>query len=72
MPTVVENLQAQIEGWSAQLATDAAHPYGLPDYSIDGQTVSRAQWRESLLRNIKQNLELIQMLEPFELRGRTT
>lgn len=67
--TVVETLEACIEGWAAALAADAANPK--PDYSIDGQTISRAQYRATLMKLIQDAIKTIQLLEPFELRGRT-
>lgn len=69
MPTSIEELVEIKAGYLAALADDAANPK--PDYSIDGQTVSRAQWRQSLFQLIKNINELIQVEEPYELKGRT-
>jgi len=69
MPTSVEYLTTAKAGYLAALAADSANPK--PDYSIDGQTVSRAQWREGLLRQTKELNTLIQMEDPYELRGQT-
>lgn len=67
MPTDLELLSSIRSGYLTALAADAANPK--PDYSIDGQTVSRAQWRESLLARIHDVDALIQATEPFELKG---
>lgn len=62
-------IESIISGYLTALKEDARFPR--PDYSIDGQTVSRAQWRESLIGQIKQLQGLAQNIEPFELRGST-
>lgn len=67
--TSTELLETIRTGWLNQLAVDAASLIPLPDYSIDGQTVSRAQWRDSMLKNVQTIGATIQMLEPYELRG---
>lgn len=51
----------------AALAADLANPK--PDYSIDGQTVSRAQYRQSLMETVKWSFLQEQTLDPYELRG---
>lgn len=51
----------------AALAEDAVNPK--PDYSIDGQTVSRAMWRDNLWTRIKEITNLLQIAQPYELRG---
>jgi hypothetical protein len=49
------------------LAEDAANPR--PDYSIDGQSVSRESWRAGLFARVKDIDELAQAAEPYELRS---
>lgn len=51
------------------LADDAINPK--PDYSIDGQTVSRSAWRDSMWKKIEDIQKLLQYAEPYELRGTT-
>jgi hypothetical protein len=47
----VANLESAIAGWAAALAADALDPQ--PSYSLDGEQVSRAEWRTALVANIK-------------------
>lgn len=63
-------LERAIRNYADQLELDSIKPR--PDYSIDGQTVSRAVWRESIARNIKELQDILQREEPYELRGFTT
>lgn len=65
--TDVEKIKASISNWLSALYADSIKPK--PDYSLDGQTVSRAAWRDSLTRNIKEHQEMLALFEPFELRG---
>ncbi len=65
--TDVETIKASISNWLAALYADSLNPR--PDYSIDGQTVSRAAWRDSLTRNIKEHQEMLALFEPFVLVG---
>lgn len=62
-----ELLESIKSNYLQALDDDALNPR--PDYSIDGQTVSRAQWRDSLLMKIKEINALIQADEPYELHG---
>ena len=48
---VTTALQAAIAGWSAALQADATSPQ--PSYSQDGKSVSQAEWRDKLLKNIE-------------------
>lgn len=50
MATVAENLQTALESLSAKYATAAAAAG--PTYSIDGQSVDRTSYMESLLRQM--------------------
>jgi hypothetical protein len=67
--TNAASLAEQKSNLLAALLADSLKPK--PDYSIDGQTVSRSQWRKSLLDGIKEIDELIQVADPYELRGQT-
>jgi hypothetical protein len=70
MPTDLQQLASIKSDYLAALLADALNPR--PDYSVDGQTVSRAQWRESLWAKVELIDKLIQYEDPFELRGQTT
>lgn len=64
---VIDDLQTTKANLVAQLAADSVTPS--MDYSIDGQSVSRTSWRQSLIDRIKELNELIQIEGgPFELR----
>ena len=63
----IELLNASITGWLTELYEDSLDPK--PDYSLDGQTVSRAAWREGLMRMVKEAQELATMLDPYELHS---
>ena len=64
-PTTLPALQSMIIGWQNALVSDSVNPN--PDYSVDGQQVSRTQWRESLLKNIKETNALINALSPYQI-----
>lgn len=68
LDTTIANLKLQIQGWSTDLANDAGSGAGgtMPDYSLDGRTVSRDAWRAGLQAQIDTALEQLQKLEPFE------
>ena len=51
------------------LAQDAINPK--PDYSVDGQTISRAAWRDGIWAKVEAIQKLLQFAQPFELRGYT-
>lgn len=57
MPTDAQNLATIKSNYLSALAADSASPG--KDYSIDGQSVSRAAWRESLFSKIKEINELM-------------
>lgn len=69
--TDLETLASIKSIYLAALRADALRtPFGPPpDYSLDGQTVSREQWREGLWKKIKDINELLQMEDPFEFHG---
>lgn len=66
MPSDLEQIRTLRSNYLAALVADSINPK--PDYSIDGQTVSRAQWRADLFSKIKELNELEQMMDPFEIR----
>jgi hypothetical protein len=49
------------------LSTDALNPQ--PSYSVGGQSVSRTEWRESLLRQIGDLNKMAGILQPAEVRS---
>lgn len=52
MATVAENLQTALESLSAKYATAAAS--AAPSYNIDGQSVDRTAYMESLLKQMQE------------------
>jgi hypothetical protein len=48
------------------LANDTMNPQ--PSYSLDGESVSRTEWRNGMIDRIEQLNKLIQMENPFEMR----
>ena len=72
MPSNLENLEAIKSNYLTVLAADSVSPQ--PSYSIDGQSVNRDQWRDSLMAKIKDINDLIQFEsttnEPFEFHTR--
>lgn len=65
--TSLEYLESIKTNLLATLATDTATP-GV-DYSIDGQSVSRSAWRNSLWAQIVEINALIAAEDPTELRS---
>jgi len=49
------------------LTADSISPQ--PSYSVGGQSVSRSEWRESLLRQVQELNRLSQALSPQEIRS---
>lgn len=49
------------------LTADSISPQ--PSYSVGGQSVSRSEWRESLLRQVQELNRLSQVLSPQEIRS---
>lgn len=49
------------------LTVDSISPQ--PSYSVGGQSVSRSEWRESLLRQVQELNKLSQILNPVEIRA---
>lgn len=72
MPTPAENAITRRDAILTELATFVAVG---PDYSIDGVSVNRAAYRQSLIDELKSLNELIQQLQgpfarPQQLRAR--
>jgi hypothetical protein len=53
------------DGYINALVTDATNPKA--NYSLDGESIDRQGWRESLKNSIKDINELISILSPFEI-----
>ena len=62
---IVEQLEDTRDGYLAALLADSLNPR--VDYSIDGQSVSRAAWRASMFRAVTETQQLINMVQPFEI-----
>lgn len=59
---VILSLKTQRDGILNALASDAVNPQ--PNYSVDGQSVDRVGWRNSMMNQLK---ELNIMLSQYEL-----
>ena len=53
------------DNYSLALINDSLYPQ--PDYSLDGESVSRDAWRKNLMEQIKSLQEFITMLDPTEI-----
>jgi hypothetical protein len=62
---VLANLQTAVENYSTALVSDSVNPQ--PSYQLDGQMVSRQEWREGLLRIIKELNATINALNPYQI-----
>ena len=60
------DLQTVLNNYQSALAADSVSPQ--PSYSLDGQTVSRNEWRDSLLRAIVQLQQTINAQNPYIVR----
>jgi hypothetical protein len=49
------------------LTADSVSPQ--PSYSVGGQSVSRGEWREALLRQVGELNKMAQILGPVEIRS---
>jgi hypothetical protein len=61
------SVYAQRSNLLAALAADSLSPQ--PSYSVGGQSVSRSEWRESLLRQVGELNRMSQSLSPQEIRA---
>jgi len=65
MATILQNLNTALESLSAKYAAAAAA--ATPNYSIDGQSVDRVSYMESLLKQMQSVREQIAIADgPFE------
>jgi len=62
---LLSNLQAAVENYSNAILADSINPQ--PSYAIDGQQVSREEWREGLMRQIITLNKTINALNPYEI-----
>lgn len=59
---VSTSLATSIAAWTAALAADSTAPQ--PTYSLDGKSVSQAEWRTALIANIKEAQDAINQRSP--------
>jgi hypothetical protein len=63
----VASIATQRSNLLAALTADSINPQ--PSYSVGGQSVSRSEWRESLLRQVADLNKMAQILNPLEIRA---
>ena len=63
LAVTISKLKATRDGYLTALANDALNPQA--DYSLEGQSVSRVNWRTSLLQNLEQVEDLLLKYEPY-------
>lgn len=56
-------------GWLQELFDDLTTGGNKPNYSLDGQSVDRATWRDGMWKRIADSTKLLTIDEPYELRG---
>ena len=64
----VTDLQAAIQGLESALAADSANPQ--PTYSLNGKTVSRTEWRTSLIQALEGLKQQVNQYVPYIIRTR--
>lgn len=64
---IATELQTAVESLATAYKAACANP--LPNYSIDGQSVSHGEYLKMLSEAIKATQELIAMFDPVELRS---
>lgn len=64
----VADLQTAIAGIESALATDAANPQ--PSYSLNGKSVSRNEWRTSLIEALEGLKRQVNQYQPYIVRTR--
>ena len=62
----LQDLIAARDGYAAALAADALNPQ--PSYSLDGQSVDRDKWRETMLKMINQIQLTINAMSPYVVK----
>jgi hypothetical protein len=68
-PQDLNNMLLIRSGYLSQLAIDAGNPVGQPQYSLDGESVSRDGWRQGLIDRIEKMNAMIQAEQPYELQS---
>ena len=62
------DVQTAIQGLESALAADSANPQ--PTYTLNGKTVQRSEWRESMTRTLESLKKQQQAYQPFLIRTR--
>lgn len=62
----VADLEALRDGILADLIADLSSPFD--SYSIDGQSVNRSRWRQWAIDTLFKLNELLQAMDPYEIR----
>lgn len=62
---ITNSLQIAVAGYAQLLSNDSLGLTGQADYVIDGQAVSRSQWRKSILEAIKALNQDIIAMNPY-------
>lgn len=62
------DIQVAIQGLESALAADSANPQ--PTYTLNGKTVQRSEWRESLVRALEGLKKQQQAYQPYLIRTR--
>ena len=61
--SAVSDLTTTRDNYATALATDSVSPQ--PSYSLDGQSVSRQEWRDGLLKMIVELNKTINAMGPY-------
>jgi hypothetical protein len=69
MATMLENLIALQAALVQELKDDVDNGYNRPDYSLDGESVSREAWRAGMYEKIDRLYDLINKADTFEVRS---
>lgn len=69
----IADLETSIAGWAAKLAADSVNPQ--PSYTQtspqgNSRSVSRKEWRDGLLANIREARSLVATMQPFYVKTR--
>lgn len=68
MATPLENVTTAHANFAAKLAEVSVNPKRT--YSIDGLSVSHVEYMDFLTKGVKSTLELMTLLQPYEIRSR--
>ena len=69
MATYLENLVAIQAALAQELADDLANGNNRPDYSLDGESVSREAWRSGMHDKLDKLYDKINKADTFEIRS---